>query len=217
MTNYFLKMLQHLHQHEEVLLYSNILNITNEEQQEVTDYLETKYKEESLEFPYQTPSFDQEAAIWAANILYSASHLLLHRENRVEDLNKILPPFFIRVTPSAMLSADLSLRFLPDLIKQTEVIDPEDMLIDILERHLTTWHYSGINYDLPINELDLKFIKTDNCLYQLYINRIIEFKKQKLAQHNVFYTGVKTSLGLYAADFWKEFTLANPYQHHEGN
>ena len=199
-------MLLHLHQHEEVLLYSNILDISVDEQQAVIQYLGQYYEQETLDYPHTAPHFDGDAALWAAHTLYMANQLLLFRENKREDLAKILPPYTYELTPSAILSADLTLRFLPDVIKQLAEIDPEDVLIPILEGHLCAWHYSRINYELEMN-LAFANIQKNDCLMQLYTNRIIRYKRKDLAFQEIFYPQVKASLGMHAGHFWKDFEL----------
>lgn len=206
MTYHFLNMLLHLHQQEEVLLYSNILDISLDEQQAVIQYLKEYYAQESLDYPYIAPSFNGDAALWAAHTLYMANQLLLFRENKQEDLAKMLPFYVYEITPSAIASADLTLRFLPDVIKKLADIDPEDPLIPILEGHLHVWHYSSVNYEL---ETDLAFstIQKNDCLMQLYSNRIIQYQRKDLAFHEVFHAQIIASLGMHAGHFWKDFEL----------
>lgn len=209
MTNYFLMMLQHLHEHEEVLLYSNLFHVPASHQTEVMCYLHDLYAQEALGFPHQVPAFDQDAALWGAHLLYSACQLLLYRENKGAELSKILPVYGGAHTASAMLSVDLSLRFLPDVIAQAQAIDPDDPLIEVLAAHLKVWHFSGVNYELAIDKLAYNVITSNACLKQLYIDRIIKFKKMKLATHQLFVSGVKASLGWYAEALWRDFAIEN--------
>jgi len=207
MTNYFLKMIQHLHQEEEVLLYANILEFSIQDQHEVVAYLREVYAAASLDYPYQAPEFDENAALWAAHTLYMSNQLLLYRENAEADLGKILPYYTEAITPSAILSADLTLRFLPDVISELSVIDPDDALIPILESHLLVWHYSGVHYKLDIGKMAFATISKNPCLKQLYCDRIIQYKHRALAQHPLFHQTIKANLGIHAATFWKDFEL----------
>lgn len=200
-------MLQHLHQEEEVLIYSNKLHISTAQELEVVSYLKQFYETESLNYPHQAPQFDANAAIWAAQTVYLACQLILLRENKGSDLGIILPPYQQSYSASAILSADLTLRFLPDIISQASVIDPTDPLIAVLESHLMAWHYSGVNYTLKTDNLAFATINSNNCLKQLYVDRIIEYKKNELAQLPIFQPAVKASLGWFASTLWGDFEL----------
>ena len=135
-TPYFLKMIRTLRQQEEIMLYGNILQVTDAEAREVVVFLEKEYEAEALNYPYSIPSFDDTAALWAAKTVYIAAQLILYRETKNEALPLILPDFTGDVTPAAILSCDLCLRFLPTMIVQLKAIDSEDELIQVLENLL---------------------------------------------------------------------------------
>lgn len=206
-TNYFLWMVKSIRQNEEVMLYANILEITEEESIKVIEFLKSEYQLESFNYPFCTPAFNSEAALWAAKLLYIAAQLMLYRENKEADLEKLITEFNREIKPSEILSADLCLRFLPAIIVQLKIIDPEDRLISILEGHLKRWHYSAINYTLEIENLDFKQIHESPTLEQLYINRIIEYKKIKLAKLPKFKQRIDAHLGIYVKEFWNEFNI----------
>lgn len=201
-------MLQAIRQQEEIILYNNILHVSEQEQHQAIDFLNREYQKESIEYPHQAPSFDSNAALWGAKTLYHSAQLVLYRENKDTDLEKIIPAFSDKITPNAILSADLSLRFLPEIIAQLILIDAEDKLIEVLENILEQWHYSGISYEIPIEKLDFDTILSDTCLRQLYLNRIIENKSLKLAIHPALYTHIKAIFGIYGNEFWKAFQIA---------
>jgi hypothetical protein len=205
MNNYFLMMLTAIREREEVILYDNIFQTSEQEQHQVIDYLNQVYHQESLEYPHQIPPFDAHAGLWAANTLYVSAQLLLYRKNSNNDLSVLLPHFMYPKTPSAVLSADLSLRFLPDVITHLDRINPEDELIPILENHLYSWHYSGINYPLLVEKLDFTIEQSDRCLQQLYANRIIEYQRKPLAETIAFSEIVGASLGDYRKSFWVNY------------
>lgn len=206
---YFLNAIQTLRQQEEVILYERLLHISEQEKNEVAAFLYQEYQHESLEYPYQIPEFDAEAALWAAQFLYISIQLVLYREHKENDLANLLPDFPNAITSSAILSADLCLRFLPDVLIQLRLIDSEDSLIEMLETQLSRWHYSGINYTLPLDSLDFHTIAANPCLHQLYINRIITHKKIHLSQHPVFKEAISANFGLFAQEFWNDFKIAN--------
>ena len=212
-TNYFLQTLQHLRSYEEVMLFINQWHFQEEEQEEAVKFLAKEYEEEKLNYPFQAPSFDQAAALWAAKTFYIASQLLLHRKNNVQELEVLLPEYQFGMNASAILSADLTLRFLPDILFQLKVINPEDPLIAVLENHLGNWHFSGIRYSLPVDKLDFTILDFSGCLQQLYVDRTIFYNNRLLALHSKLSMRVKASLGLYAAQWWPELTDTRTYEH----
>ncbi len=200
--NHFLKTIFRLRQREEVLLFANVLNIKPIEQREVLQLLHEEYRTEALNYPHQAPAFDEAAALWAAQTVYWSAQFILYRENNAADLEEILKDFEGQTSPSAMLSVDLCLRFLPAMLVQLKMIDPEDEMVEILEKILHRWHYSGVNYPLEIEQLNMKPVMDNPCLLQLYLNRIIEHKKIKLAENEIFKPHIKSNLGMYANEFW---------------
>lgn len=198
-------MVRHLREHEEIMLFRNILNIDEYDGAEATSYLQEEYRKESLEYPYTMPPFDPAAALWAAKTMNMAAQLLLYRENKPEDLESLFPAYEKEINSSAMLSADLCLRFLPDTLKEITLIDSMDSIIPLLERILAQWHYSGIHYPRDPETPALQTVTSDPCLQQLYLNRIIHYKNLKLALHPLFREKISANLGLFANDYWKEF------------
>lgn len=204
--NYFLEMIQTLRKQEEVILYGNILHVNEKYTESVTNFLYTEYQKEIVEYPdSNTPEFDSEAALWAAKTIYIAAQLLLYRENKETDLDLLLADYTAIRNASSVLSADLCLRFLPDILMQLKMIDSEDALIEILERKIVYWHYSGINYSLPLEQLDFDSMFAEDGLKRLYLNRIITYKKIDLANHPSCKENIAGYLGMYADQFWKEF------------
>jgi hypothetical protein len=200
----FLKMVQILRQHEEIVLYGYVLDISEKEEEEVNIFLKKEYEREVLNFPHVPPGFDATAALWAAKAIYVIAQLILYRKNKEAELQLLLPDFESSKNPAAIISADLCLRFLPDILSQLKMIDPEDPLISILETRLTDWHYSGINYPMETQALDFNVISSDSCLFQLYINRTISFRNTQLAQHEACISQVKASIGIFNTDLWSE-------------
>lgn len=198
-------MVRHLREREEIMLFRNILNIDEYDGAEATGYLQEEYRKESLEYPYSAPPFDPAAALWAAKTMNMAAQLLLYRENKPEDLESFFPAYEKEINGSAMLSADLCLRFLPGTVKEMKLIDSMDSIILLLERILIQWHYSGISYPLDPEKPDLQTVTNDPCLLQLYLNRILHYKNIKLALHPLFRERISANLGLFANDYWKAF------------
>jgi hypothetical protein len=211
-TNLFLKMIKHLRREEEVVLFGNVISINRQEGNQAADFLISEFQAESLEYPHTPPSFNTDAALWAAKTVYRAAQLMLYRENKIVEVEDLLPSYDAAIDPSAILSADLYLRFIPDIISHLKLIDPEDPLIKILEQQLIIWHYSGVGYPLNIDELNINNAYSQSCLLQLYANRIIANRRLPLATHPFFINAVSASLGMFASEIWKDF---KPEQLHE--
>jgi hypothetical protein len=202
----FLDMIVNLREQEEVLLYSNILSIREYESKAVLEFLKFEYKREALELPSDVPDFAPEAALWAAKILFISAQLLLYRQNQPKELSSLLPDYPGRIGAAEHLSADLCLRFLPDLLEQLKVIEPTDPLIDLLERILSVWHYSGIRQDAAAAD-DYSVILENTTLKKLYVDRILQYKNESLARRPEFYSLVKAALGIHAGQYWPGFEL----------
>ncbi len=209
---YFLQMIRQLRESEEVMLFQNVLFAEKDEELEVINFLSEEYRKESTGYPNKAPEFDPEAALWAAKTVYVAAQLILYRDHKEADLAALFTDFEGNTNASAILSADLCLRFLPDMLFQLKVIDTQDGLIVLLEKIAHKWHYSAMRYHLEIEQLDFECIGSNSCLEQLYANRIIENKKLKLAEQPACYETVKASLGMYAEILWKEFMLVTNYE-----
>jgi MoxR-vWA-beta-propeller ternary system domain bpX4 len=206
MNEFFLKMIQHLRKNEEVMLYSDdLLPVSNTEQQMIVAFLADEFKMESVTYPANTIHFDPKAALWAAQTIYTAAQLILYRKDGEKVLTTLFPDFPEKITDSAVLSADLCLRFLPEILRQIKLIDMEDELIVILEKHLTKWHYSGISYPLPIDLLDFEPIVAHPYLIQMYANKVMALKRLDLANHPALTAYVRASMGMYSPELWGAF------------
>jgi hypothetical protein len=203
-TDYFLQTLYTLRNREEILLYEHAVLVPAAELELAAAFLETEYDNECLGYPGKAPAFDAAAATWAAQTVYIAAQLLLYRKDREADLPAMLPAYEGAVTPGAILSADICLRFLPDVVQMAGNIDADDILITILEAHLQHWHYSAIGHGTEVEGLDFSVISTNPCLLQLYADRVMARKDRRLAAHAQIAPVVKAALGNHQRYFWNE-------------
>lgn len=203
-NHYFLDTIYHLRNEEAMLLHSRLVPGSEEEEALVADFLELEYRNECLDYPGTSPEYDGAAAIWGARTVYVASQLLLYRENRSDELPLLLPAYGGNRTAGAILSADICLRFLPDILQQAKLIDPDDSLAILLENHLLSWHYSGIGYPLPAEQLNMALVLNNATLQQLYVNRVIARKRRQLALLPALQPLVMAAMGNFANHFWKD-------------
>lgn len=201
----FLETLYHLRTVEHVILYNRFTTILYQEEQDVIAFLEGEYERESVDYPFTAPVFSPMAALWAAKTVYITAQLFLFRENKATELRSLLPSYGEPIDASAMLSADLCLRFLPSIKYALEAVDVNDPLIAIVEEFLNHFPYSGIGRDGVFSIPDTATIIESDCLRQLYLDRIIEKKAVKWAEQTTINSAILANIGDHRNDFWHEF------------
>jgi MoxR-vWA-beta-propeller ternary system domain bpX4 len=202
-SHYFYDTITQLRTNEEIILYDKVIEFTNEDMDLVTDFLQIEFETEAMNYPFSSPQYNAEASLWGAKTLYTACQILLYREHKDAELNNLLAPYPNKITPEAILSADLCLRFLPQVLSEATLIDNEDPLIPILNDILKSWHFSGIGIEIEIGDIDFETIFTNKTLEQLYIDRVIEKKDINRAKSLTLNNKIKTVLGNYSEHFWK--------------
>ncbi len=205
--NNFLETIYNIRTLEHLILFDKVLEIYPLEEKETIEFLQDEFDREVLDYPFIAPKFDEKAGIWAAKNLFFASQLLLYREHSLKDLPKLFSDFSFEINASTILSVDLCLRFLPQIVLELKKIDSEDMLIPILEKQLDKFHYSAIGFEINIDNLNFDFLNNNACLKQLYVDRIIERKAIKYALNPEINILISESLGNYKTEFWKELNL----------
>lgn len=187
-----------------ITIFAAIQEIPKKEDQDVVSYLESEFEKERLEFLSDQVDYDAETSLWAAKVLYRSAQLYLIRKDTDKNLDKLIPPFKGKIDVSAILSADLSLRFLPQIISALQSADAEDPLIKILENTLTQFHYSAVGFDIEIGEINWEKELKDNTYKKLYLERIVENKAYKLAESPYINRLLMAEFGMYKDVFWRE-------------
>lgn len=203
----FLDTLFLLRKEECITIFTDIQEISKKEEKDAADYFESEFEKERLEFLSDQTSFDREAAVWAAKVLYHSAQLYLVRKNTAKDLNKLIPSFKGKKDVSSILSADLSLRFLPQIILVLQNADPEDPLIKMLENILKEFHYSAIGFDMELENINWADELRDKTYRKLYLERIVEKKDYKLAEIPYLNQLLIAEFGMYKDIFWKELKI----------
>jgi hypothetical protein len=93
-------------------------------------------------------AFDARVAGAAAELVRQASWALVSREEGVDDLKRRLCMPTTPGTPAHHLSADLMLRYLPQVLRRVRGLDATDPLIGILADVLRGWPLSGVLSDV---------------------------------------------------------------------
>lgn len=203
----FLDTLFLLRKDECITIFTDLYEISKKEEQEAADYFESEFEKERLEFLSDQISCDRETAVWAAKILYHSAQLYLIRRDTAKNLDKLIPPFKGKRNTAAVLSADLSLRFLPQTISALQAADPEDPLIGMLENILLQFHYSGIGFDLDLEKVSWEEELKDTTYRKLYLERIVEKKAYRLAEIPYINQLLMAEFGLYKDIFWRELKI----------
>lgn len=204
----FLDTLFLLRKDECITIFTDLYEISKKEEQEAADYFESEFEKERLEFLSDQISCDRETAVWAAKILYHSAQLYLIRKDTAKNLDKLIPPFNGKRTISTLLSADLSLRFLPQTISALQAADPEDPLIKMLENILLQFHYSGIGFDLDLEKVNWEEELKDKTYRKLYLERIVEKKSYRLAEIPYINQLLIAEFGLHKDIFWRELKMS---------
>lgn len=203
----FLDTLFLLRKDECITIFTDLYEISKKEEQEAADYFESEFEKERLEFLSDQINCDRETAVWAAKILYHSAQLYLIRKDTAKNLDKLIPPFNGKRSISALLSADLSLRFLPQTISALQAADPEDPLIKMLENILLQFHYSGVGFDLDLENINWVEELKDKTYRKLYLERIVEKKSYRLAEIPYINKLLIAEFGLHKDVFWRELKI----------
>ncbi|MEE1897577.1 hypothetical protein V1389_04475 [Flavobacterium rakeshii] len=191
----------------QIVLYNERRDIPRGEKAAALDFLKSEYERESTNYPYLVPDFDDEAALWGAKTLYYAAQLYLYRKDNTSQLTTILPAYPKEPDAPALLSADLCLRFLPQVVAMLKATDPEDLLIPVLNKHLEKFHYSVIGFEANPNSFNFSILNTNQCLKQLYLDRIIERKDIAFAENEEVKQWLNECLGDHKKIFWEQLTI----------
>lgn len=188
-------------------IFSDLKTLTKKEENDAEDFFESEFEKERLDFLSDKIPFNKEAAIWAAKILYHSAQLYLIRKDTAKDLEKLIPQYQGEKDVSAILSADLSLRFLPQLLDALQVADSTDPLVKMLENISHQFHYSGIGLDLNLEKINWEEELKYKTYRKLYLERIVEKKAYKLAEIPYINQLLIAEFGMYKDVFWRELKI----------
>ena len=166
------------------------------EDKETLEMLERAFASYRLEMAGPLIPFDGKTALAAAKLIHHACWFLVSHAEPESDLDKTLvmpgPP----QAPAQHLSADLVLRFLPQVYQRARAHDPADRLPALLATVLRQWPLTGVLANME--EGPLNFLEFDGHpgLLQLYAERLAKHPKS---------AWVPECIGLaYAELVWKE-------------
>jgi hypothetical protein len=121
------------------------------------DLLATAYANVRLEVAGPPIAFDAETALAAGELVRQACWFLVHHGEPAAELDRTLHMPGEPVTAAQHLSADLVLRFLPQIHRRARASAPADRLTTLLAVVLRQWPLSGVLADVaetPTTSLD---------------------------------------------------------------
>ncbi|MNG18489.1 hypothetical protein D3C84_1025600 [compost metagenome] len=83
-------------------------------------------------------------------------------------------------------------------------IDADDPVIPILEKQLYQFHYSAIGFEIEIEKIDFNTVASNDCLQQLYIDRIVQRKAIKFTESDFIKKQLEIGFGDYKKIFWTQ-------------
>lgn len=189
---------------EEILITANISKIDEDDEIETVNLLKKEYIQEKINYPYTPPEFDTKAALWSCKVIYYAAQLLVNRANTKKKLDDMVSVYNNVIDASAILTTDLCLRFLPFFTHEFRRIDPNDPILERLNQISAQFHYSVIAHELDLEKLNFEPILQNDCLKQLYLDRIVERKAIHYAKLEFIEPLILQNFGDYKTHFWKE-------------
>ncbi len=165
-------------------------------------------RRERLEFPGEAPALSLPAAQWATATFYQACQLLVCRDvpaaETAEALAAACPP---ARSPEVHYSADLVLRYLPDLLGTARRLAAGDTLVDALVRIALEWPLSSVGVPglKPEGLSEIDTFIGHRGLRQLYADRILQHDDTGRIQHPAARAAVMASVGQHAGIFGPNF------------
>ena len=168
------------------------------------DLLETKSILKELELSYRAnlpgdpPTVSDNALLWGAVTTFHASSFLAYRDASEEVIRQALSvPCPEAFSPSVCYSVDLTFRFLPDLVRLARAASPNDPLVEVLTALARQWPLSSVGI-ADVVPIDLTPFLDDDCLLQLYTDRIIATKDRSRLNEPRIHDKVRASIGLHS-------------------
>jgi hypothetical protein len=149
------------------------------------------------EAAFGPPALSAPAASWALTIVYRAAQALVFREIDADAVRHMLAvPCPLPPSPSVHYSADLSLRYLPDLLALARGIAPDDPLVAGHTALARAWPLSSVGV-AGAGEVDPSAFLNHPSLRQLYVDRIIERSDASRLAHPAVRAAVLEAVGAY--------------------
>jgi hypothetical protein len=122
------------------------------------------------------PALNVPAAAWGLRMFVDSCRFLVYRDIEAGTIARTLSrPCPAAASADVWYSADLFLRYLPDLVRLARAAGESDVLVDHLLRLARDWPLSSVGIGgVEVNAGDVEKMMRHPALGQLYIDRIIE-------------------------------------------
>ena len=158
-----------------------------------------------LDAPEGLPELELGVALWGAKTAYGACQLVVFRQLDEPAIAELLPPAPTHGNPqSRHWSADLTLRFLPDLLRQASAVSEEDPLVRQLRSLAYQWPLSSVGIE-GVNPEHVDELAASPALLQLYVDRILARKDFPRLRHPLVREAARISVGIHA-ELWPDLT-----------
>jgi hypothetical protein len=165
-----------------------------DEAKQILTSFEAEYRNE---LPGNPPVLNETALLWGALTVFRAASFLANRDVTAE---VIASAFGQRcsepASPSVCYSVDLTLRFLPDLIRLARAASENDPLVEILTTLGRDWPLSSVGV-ANVGSVDITPFVDHDCLRQLYVDRIIVMKYRSRMNDAKVCEAIRTAIGLH--------------------
>jgi hypothetical protein len=151
-----------------------------------------------LSLPNSPPDFDVDVACRTAEALYRVCQCFVYRD---QDTKSIVAPAVARLpcatTPSHHYSADLVLRFLPDIWRLARDAAANDPLVSLLTELAGRWPLSTVGIS-GLHECSMDAIAGDRCLLQMYVDRVLQRRDRSRISDQRVRDAVLCAIGAHA-------------------
>jgi len=139
--------------------------------------LEEAFRVHRLDVAGPPVDFDAPSALRAAELVRQAGWFLVNRSEPVEVMELALAMPGPPGSASEHLSADLTLRFLPQIQRRARSMAPGDRLSNLLADVLRAWPLSGVLSDIEEGPEDVGDLGGHPGLWMLYAERLAHDEK----------------------------------------
>jgi hypothetical protein len=164
----------------------------------VTGALEAMDAAARAEVAYGAPPLMMDVARWAAGRLYQACQFLVYRDVEAEAVRAgcaVACPA-AAASPAVCYSADLMLRYLPDVYALARGVAREDPLVEGLVSLARAWPLSSVGM-AEVGKVDVAAFIGHAGLRRLYVDRIIERNDRSRLDDAAVVAAVREAIGAF--------------------